>query len=88
MDLLSLIDFDPAISQGRARIKGTRVPISVILDNLAAGLSEQEILHEYPTLPAEAVKVALAYAAELAREEALIDAPTYDAANIALNAIY
>ena len=43
--------------------------VSVIVDNLAAGLSEEEILGEYPTLQARDIKAALAYAANLAREE-------------------
>jgi uncharacterized protein (DUF433 family) len=42
--------------------------VSVILDNLAAGLSLDEILHSYPSLSREAVQAAIAYAAELARE--------------------
>ena len=51
--------------------QGTRIPVSVVLDNLAAGLSEAEILQSYPTLSAEAIRAALAYAAELAKEELL-----------------
>jgi uncharacterized protein (DUF433 family) len=69
MTLLSLIMIDPAICHGQACIKGTRIPVSVILDNLAAGLTEQEILEEYPTLTREGIRAAIAYAAELAREE-------------------
>jgi uncharacterized protein (DUF433 family) len=69
VNLLSLMVIDPDICHGRARIKGTRIPVSVILDNLAAGLTELEILVEYPTLTPEAVRAAIAYAAELAREE-------------------
>jgi uncharacterized protein (DUF433 family) len=42
--------------------------VSVILDNLAAGQSADEILSSYPTLTAEAIRATLAYAAELARE--------------------
>ena len=59
---------DPEICHGQACIKGTRVPVSVILDNLAAGFSVEEILESYPTLTREAVRAALEYAAELARE--------------------
>jgi uncharacterized protein (DUF433 family) len=47
---------------------GTRVPVSVVLDNLAAGESMATILAEYPTLRDEHVRAALAYAAELANE--------------------
>ncbi len=59
---------DPAVSHGQACIRGTRIPVSVILDNLATGVSEAEILQNYPALTHEALRAALAYAAELARE--------------------
>jgi uncharacterized protein (DUF433 family) len=49
-------------------IKGTRVMVSVILDNLAAGVGVDEILRSYPSLKREDVDAAVAYAAELARE--------------------
>jgi len=51
---------------------GTRVPVTVILDSLAEGSTAQEILHSYPSLRAEHIDAALAYVAELAREESLI----------------
>jgi uncharacterized protein (DUF433 family) len=57
------------VCHGQARIKSTGIPVSVILDNLAAGLTEQEILTEYSTLTPEAIRASIAYAAELAREE-------------------
>jgi uncharacterized protein (DUF433 family) len=59
---------DPNICHGTACVKGTRIPASVILDNLAAGISEKEILRQYPTLTPEDVQAALAYAAVLTRE--------------------
>ncbi len=70
-ELLSRIYIDPNICHGQACIKGTRVMVSVILDCLAAGMSEQEILKEYPTLTAEMILAAAAYGAVLAREEVL-----------------
>jgi uncharacterized protein (DUF433 family) len=69
MDWREHITVDPAICQGRACIKGTRVMVSVVLDNLAAGVTPEEILHSYPSLSPEAVQAAIAYAAELARLE-------------------
>lgn len=48
---------------------GTRVSVSVVLDCLAAGMSEAEILAEYPTLTAAGIRAAAAYGAALAREE-------------------
>jgi len=63
------ITVDPEICHGKACIKGTRIPVSVILDNLAEGLSFEEILASYPSLTKEAIRAAIAYAAELTREE-------------------
>jgi len=63
---------DPTICHGRACIKGTRVMVSVILDNLAAGLSVEEILKSYPSLTPKAIQAAIAYAADLARERAVL----------------
>jgi uncharacterized protein (DUF433 family) len=62
------ISVDPAICHGRVCIKGTRIPVAVILDNLAAGESVPALLGSYPTLQAADIQAALAYAAELARE--------------------
>ena len=62
------ISADPGICHGKACIRGTRVLVSVILDNLAAGLSFGDIVRSYPSLRAEDVAAALAYAADLARE--------------------
>lgn len=62
---------DPNIMHGVATIRGTRIPVSVILDSLAAGASEAEILNDYPSLTPDAIKAALRYAAVLAREEVL-----------------
>jgi uncharacterized protein (DUF433 family) len=58
----------PHIMAGAVCYRGTRIPVSVVLDNLAAGLTEKDLLAQYPTLPAEAASIALAYAADLARE--------------------
>jgi len=62
------ITVDPAVCHGRACIKGTRIMVSVVLDNLAAGLTPDEIMRSYPSLSQEAIQAALAYAAELGRE--------------------
>jgi len=59
---------DPAVCHGKACIKGTRIMVSVVLDNLAAGLTSQEIIRSYPSLGEEDVRAAIAYAAELGRE--------------------
>jgi uncharacterized protein (DUF433 family) len=62
------ISVDPNICHGKVCIKGTRVMVSVVLDNLAAGEGVDAILRSYPTLTADDIQAALHYAAELARE--------------------
>ena len=62
------ITVDPDVCHGRACIKGTRIMVSVVLDNLAAGLTSEEIIRSYPSLNHESVQAAIAYAAELGRE--------------------
>ena len=64
-----LIIRDPAICHGQATVRGTRVMVSVILDNLAAGMTEDEVLRGYPSLTREGIRAAIAYGAELARDE-------------------
>ena len=71
MDWQTRISSDPAVCHGRACITGTRVMVSVILDNLAASVEPDEILRSYPSLDREAIQAAIAYAAELARERSL-----------------
>lgn len=63
------ITFDPQILGGRACIRGMRIPVSVIVGQLAHGASPGEVLAGYPDLDAEDVREALAYAAWLAQEE-------------------
>jgi uncharacterized protein (DUF433 family) len=72
MDLMELISADPAICHGQACIRGTRIPVSVILDGLAEGMSEAEIVAGYPTLTVAGVRAAAAYGASLAREELVL----------------
>jgi uncharacterized protein (DUF433 family) len=70
--LLQRISVDPNICHGKPCFKGTRVMLSVVLDSLAEGATPEHILADYPTLKPEDIQAALAYAAELAREEDLI----------------
>ncbi len=63
---------NPGICGGDLCARGTRIPVTVILDNLAEGSSRDEILRSYPSLLPEHIDAALAYAAELAHEEQLI----------------
>lgn len=62
------VSVDPAICHGKACIAGTRVMVSVIVDNIASGVSRQDLLKSYPSLREEDIDAALQYAAELARE--------------------
>jgi uncharacterized protein (DUF433 family) len=71
MDWRAFITSDPHVCHGKACIKGTRIMASVVLDNLAAGQSPEDILKLYPTLKREDVAAVLAYAAELARERVI-----------------
>ncbi len=64
-----LIVRDPKICHGQAVIKGTRIMASVVLDCLAAGMSETDIIVDYPTLTLEGIRAAAAHGAELARDE-------------------
>lgn len=68
------ISVDPLVCHGKACIKGTRIMVSVVLDNLAEGINETEILKSYPSLRPEDIKAAIAYAAELSRER-LVSVP-------------
>ena len=65
------ITVDPLVCHGQACIKGTRIMVAVVLDNLAAGVSTNELLASYPTLSAADIQAALEYAAELARERTI-----------------
>ena len=71
MNLLERISVDPQVCHGKACIRGTRIMVSVILDNLAAGASSEEILKSYPSLSSEDIQAAIAYAAELAKERVI-----------------
>jgi uncharacterized protein (DUF433 family) len=62
------ITFDPNVMGGRACIRGMRVTVSLIINLLANGMSEKEIVEAYPYLKLEDIRQALQYAAWLAEE--------------------
>jgi uncharacterized protein (DUF433 family) len=66
-----MISTNSRVMHGQAVIAGTRVPVSVLLDCLAAGMTTEEITVEYPTVTAAGVRAAAAYGAALAREDLL-----------------
>jgi len=65
------ITVDPEICHGKACIRGTRVLVTTVLDNLASGLSVEEIAGSYPSVSEDAVRAAMSYAAELAKERVM-----------------
>lgn len=71
-DWKKLIGVDQNICHGKPCVKGTRIMVSVILDNLANGATVDEMLREYPTLTVDAIRACQAYAAWLAQEEDVI----------------
>ena len=67
-ELLERVSVDPAVCAGKPCIRGTRIYIAIILDALAEGLTPDQIVDHYPSLQIDDVRAAVAYAAELARE--------------------
>jgi uncharacterized protein (DUF433 family) len=65
------IVIDPEVCFGRPVIRGTRLWVALLVDNLAEGMSEEELLREYPQLTHDDLRAALAYAAEMTRERVL-----------------
>jgi uncharacterized protein (DUF433 family) len=63
------ITFDPQIMGGRACIRGMRIPVSVIVGQIAHGAATEEVLADYPDLEPEDIRQALQYAAWLAQEQ-------------------
>lgn len=68
MDWTQYITTDPSILHGADCFAGTRIPVTVVLDNLADGAAPAEILRQYPGLRAEHLPAALGYGAALARD--------------------
>ncbi len=63
--LYQRISVDPTVMAGKPVIRGTRIPVEMVVRMLAQGISEDEILREYPRLQAEDIRAALAYAARV-----------------------
>ncbi len=72
IDWREYLTSDPQVCHGQLCAKGTRVFVTNILDSLAEGATREEILRSYPSLRPEHIHAAVAYAADLAREETLI----------------
>ena len=67
-ELIARVRVDDEVCSGRPYIRGTRIPIAVILDALSEGLSPSEVLDHYPDLATDDLRAAIAYACKLARE--------------------
>ncbi len=74
-DLLARITVDPAICHGKPCIRGLRYPVELILDLLAADMTPEAILADYPDLERDDIRAALAYAAQLSRVQRLVIVP-------------
>jgi len=68
IDWRKFISVDPEVHHGEPCIKGTRIPVSMILGNVADGMSVEEVVHAYPQLRKESVQAVLAYAADILRQ--------------------
>lgn len=73
MDLLNRIAVDPAIRFGKPCVRGTRISVGDVLGYLAGGMSEAQILADFPQLTSDDVRACLAYAAE--RERRTVSTP-------------
>lgn len=66
------IVLDPAICHGKPTFRGTRVLVATVVAYLAAGRSEAEIREDFPSLGPDAIRAALAYAAEIIHSERVV----------------
>ena len=66
------ISVSSEVCHGKPCIRGTRIMVSVVLDNLADGLTPEQIVEEYPPLTLEDIRAAISYAANLTREEEIL----------------
>jgi uncharacterized protein (DUF433 family) len=73
MNLLDRIAIDPAIRFGKPCVRGTRISVGDVLEYLAGGMSEDEILADFPQLARDDIRACLAYAAE--RERRTLSTP-------------
>jgi uncharacterized protein (DUF433 family) len=72
MEELDRIIIDQEVLSGKPVIKGTRIPVYLIIELLANGMTEKEILSQYPTLKKEDIKAALLYASKCVENEETI----------------
>lgn len=68
MNISKFIEYNPDILVGKPIIKGTRISVEMILDKLAGGQSEDEILLDYPRLTKDSIRAAIAFASSFIQE--------------------
>jgi uncharacterized protein (DUF433 family) len=73
---LERITVDPKVMVGKPVIRGTRIPVALILKMLGQGIPTEEILREYPRLERADIEAALAYAADVVEHEDVFPLPT------------
>lgn len=71
-DLSGRITSDPAVCSGKASVRGTRIPVHIILDLLAADETVENILRAYPNIERDDIRACIRYAADLAEEAARV----------------
>jgi uncharacterized protein (DUF433 family)/predicted nuclease of predicted toxin-antitoxin system len=71
-EVMDRIAIDPEVVSGKPVIKGTRIPVYLVIELLASGITEKEILEQYPTLSKEDIKAALLYASKCVQNEETI----------------
>jgi len=72
MGLPEHIEIRPDVMMGKPCLKGTRIPVYLVLEKLGAGESVEQILEAYPQLTRDHINAALKYAARLASEEIVL----------------
>ena len=72
MRLPARIEVNPNVMMGKPCVKGTRIPVYLLLQKMAAGETAEELLAAYPQLTPEDLRACLAYAAALAGEEVVL----------------
>ena len=73
MDYSKIITVDPAVRSGKPSIRDTRMTVTDVLEYLAGGMSEDEILADFPYLTREDIRASLAFAAD--RERQILTVP-------------
>jgi uncharacterized protein (DUF433 family) len=70
--MIERIEVDPSVMQGKPVVRGTRVPVELLLRKLAEGASYEDLLDAYPRLTADDIRAALAYAADSIAHETVL----------------